>query len=464
MIVCGDRMKNYYLAIDIGASSGRHIVGWLEDGKLKTEEVYRFANGTESKGGHLIWDSERLFKEVVEGLKTAHIKGYTPKYIGIDTWAVDYALLDKDDKLIGGVYAYRDSRTERSSQAVHRIISFNELYQKTGIQFQPFNTIYQLYADKLSGKLEKAESMLMLPDYLGFLLTGIKKQEYTNATSTGLVNAETHNWDWDIIELLGLNRKLFGEIAQPKTVVGELKKDIADAAGYSATVILPATHDTASAVLAAPVDEESPYISSGTWSLLGIEQARAHTDEESRKANYSNEGSINGRFRYQKNIMGLWMIQSVKRELGGSVTFASLAEMAKCKESKITIDVNDNRFLSPKNMTEEIKKAVMSNIGTASIMRVIYDSLAKSYAEAIEELERNTGKTYKTLNIIGGGSRDTLLNELTAKATGKKIIIGPVEATAVGNLIMQMSGAGEIKDLAEARRIIKKSFDIKEVK
>ena len=453
----------YYLAIDIGASSGRHILGWLEDGKLNTEEIYRFSNGTESKGGHLLWNVERLFAEIVKGLKTAHIKGYTPSYVGVDTWAVDYALLDKEDKLIGEVFAYRDRRTVKAADAVHRLISFDELYKRTGIQYQPFNTVYQLYADKLSGKIEKAESLLMLPDYINFLLTGVKKQEYTNATSTGLVNAQTHNWDGDIIEITGLDKKLFGELSQPKTVVGELKKEIAEEVGYTATVILPATHDTASAVLAAPLDEESPYISSGTWSLLGVEQSHARTDENSRKANYSNEGSTDYKFRYQKNIMGLWMIQSVRRELGGNITFANLADMAKCKESKITVDVNDQRFLSPKNMTAEIKKAITSNLGTASIMRIIYDSLALSYAEAIKELERNTGKTYSTLNIIGGGSRDGFLNELTAKATGKKVIIGPAEATAIGNLIIQMISVGELKDLTEARRIIKKSFDIKEV-
>lgn len=451
-----------YLAIDIGASSGRHIVGWIEGGLLKTEEVYRFTNGTSSKGGRLVWDTERLFAEVLQGLKTAHIKGYTPEYIGIDTWAVDYALLDKQDKLIGEVFAYRDSRTNKAADAVHRIISFDELYKRTGIQYQPFNTIYQLYADKLSGKINEAESLLMLPDYLNFLLTGVKKQEYTNATSTGLVNAQTGNWDGNIIDLLGLNKKLFGGLSQAGTEVGELKKEIQTAIGYNATVILPATHDTASAVLAAPLDEESPYISSGTWSLLGIEQSHAHTDEDSRKANYSNEGSINGAFRYQKNIMGLWLIQNVKKELG-NLSFETLAQMAKCKEDCGIIDVNDNRFLSPKNMMDEINKALGKSLSSASIMRVIYDSLAKSYADAIKELEKNTGKKYKTLNIIGGGSRDNLLNELTAKATGKKVIAGPVEATAIGNLIMQMIGAGEISDLPEARKIIKKSFDIKEV-
>ena len=454
---------NYYLAIDIGASSGRQIVGWIADGKLKTEEVYRFKNGAESNGGHLIWDTERLFAEVKNGLKAAKEKGYVPSYIGIDTWAVDYALLDGENKLIGEVYAYRDSRTVKSSEAVHRIISFDELYKKTGIQFQTFNTIYQLYADKLSGKIKEAESLLMLPDYLNFLLTGVKKQEYTTATSTGLVNAQTHDWDGDILDLLGLNRKLFGELSQPGTVVGSFSKEIEEELGYNATVILPATHDTASAVLAAPIDNESPYISSGTWSLLGIEQERAHTDEGSQKANYSNEGSINYNFRYQKNIMGLWLIQCVKKELG-NVSFETLAQMAKCKEDCGIIDVNGQRFLSPKNMIDEINKALGRSLNSSSIMRVIYDSLAKSYADAICELEKNTGKTYKTLNIIGGGSRDMLLNELTAKATGKKIITGPTEATAIGNLIMQMIGTGELKDLPDARKIIKKSFDIKEVK
>ncbi len=454
---------NYYLAIDIGASSGRHIVGWLENGKLKTDEIYRFANGNESKGGHLIWNTERLFAEIKNGLKRAKEVGKIPSYIGIDTWAVDYALLDKEDKLIGEVYAYRDNRTNKAAEAVHRIISFDELYKMTGIQYQSFNTVYQLYADKLCGKIDSAESMLMLPDYLNFLLAGVKKQEYTNATSTGLVNAQTHNWDGNIIEILGLKSKLFGELSQPGTVVGEIKEEIAKEIGYTATVILPATHDTASAVLAAPIEEASPYISSGTWSLLGIEQEKAHTDEESRRANYSNEGSINFKFRYQKNIMGLWLIQSVKKELG-NLSFGTLAQMARAKENCGIIDVNDNRFLAPKSMIDEINKALGKSLSSASIMRVIYDSLVLSYANAIKELEKNTGKKFKTLNIIGGGSQDKFLNELTAKATGKTVITGPTEATAIGNLIMQMIGAGELKELTEARKIVKNSFDINEVK
>ncbi len=225
---------NYYLAIDIGASSGRHIIGWEENGGIKTEEVYRFKNGVENKDGNLVWNVKRLYKEVINGLKAAKEKGYIPVSIGIDTWAVDYALLDKDDRLIGEMFAYRDVRTETAIDSVHRIICFKELYKRTGIQFQPFNTIYQQYADKISGKIEKAESMLMLPDYINFLLTGVKKQEYTNATSTGLVNAQTQSWDTEIIEKLGLPEKLFGELSQPGTVVGELKQEIAEEVGYNA--------------------------------------------------------------------------------------------------------------------------------------------------------------------------------------------------------------------------------------
>ena len=301
----------------------------------------------------------------------------------------------------------------------------------------------------------------MLPDYLNYCLTGIKKQEYTNATSTGMVNAVTHDWDWEIIDGLGYDRKLFHPLSQPGTVVGSLKEEISKEIGYSASVVLPATHDTASAVLAAPVEFGQAYISSGTWSLLGVEQKIARTDEASRLANYSNEGSINHTFRYQKNIMGLWMLQSVRKELG--VTFPELMALGRSKGKKYTVDVNDSRFLSPESMIREICAAVGSELGAASVVRTIYDSLALSYQKAIEELEANTGATFGSIHIIGGGSRDELLNRLTAEATGKRIITGPVEATAIGNMIMQMVSTGEIKDVAAARDIIRSSFNIQEV-
>lgn len=453
----------YYLAIDIGASSGRHILGWLEDGILKTQEIYRFQNGMQNNNNRLLWDTDTLFKEIKEGLKKAKSLGKIPSYIGIDTWAVDYALLDEKDKLIGEVYAYRDKRTENTIQDVQKRISFETCYDKTGIQYQPFNTIYQLYEDKLSGKLEKAKWMLMLPDYFNFLLTGIKKQEYTNATSTGLVNAHTHVWDQEILEKLGFDKDLFLELSQPGEVVGELKQDIQVEIGYTAKVILPATHDTASAVLAAPMEAKNPYISSGTWSLLGIEQEQAHLDKSSLQANYSNEGSIYYHFRYQKNIMGLWLLQNIRHELG-DISFPKLAEMARKQTYCGTIDVNHSRFLAPKNMLEEIRASLKRELSDSEVVRVVYDSLAQSYQESILELEKNTGKTFDKLYIFGGGCQDQYLNELTAKTTKKTIITGPVEATSIGNLIMQMIGTKEIENLSFARKIIQKSFDIGEVK
>lgn len=455
-------MKTYYLAIDIGASSGRHIVGWLEDGAIKLKEVYRFANGAEKRGGHLWWNAERLAGEVLAGLKAAGEQGFAPAYVGIDTWAVDYALLGADGNILDDVYSYRDNRTLKVIGSVHRKIPFERLYAKTGIQYQSFNTIYQLAHDRKCGRLGMARSFLMLPDYLNYRLTGVKKQEYTNATSTGMVNAKTHEWDEEILETLGFEKSLFGELSQPGTVVGRFTDEVKNFVGYSAEVILPATHVTASAVLAAPIESGQAYISSGTWSLLGAEQPFAHTDEASREANYSNEGSLNFTFRYQKNIMGLWMLQSVRRELG-NVTFLDLIAMARGKESNYLVDVNDARFLSPESMTAEIKTAVGKELGTASLVRTIYDSLALSYKLAVEELEANTGEKYASINIIGGGCRDGLLNELTAKATGKKVITGPVEATSIGNIIMQMISAGEIENLSSARKIIKNSFEIGEV-
>ncbi len=453
----------YFLAIDIGASSGRHILGRIEDGILKTEEIYRFKNGATEKNGYLVWDTENLFREIIKGLKCAQRRGKVPSFVGIDTWAVDYTLLDEEDRLIGPVYCYRDDRTESVISAVHRIVPFERLYTRTGIQFQPFNTIYQLAADFKKGRLQGAKTFLMLPDYLHFLLTGVKKQEYTNATSTGLVNATTHEWDREVIEKLALPQTIFGELSQPGMTVGDFTKEVAEAVGFQATVILPATHDTASAVLAAPLDGQTPYLSSGTWSLLGVEQKVAHTDANSRLVNYSNEGSIDFTFRYQKNIMGLWMIQSLRRELGERYSFSELADMARCKEFNGIVDVNDKCFLAPMNMGEEIDKAIGRPLSTASRMRVIYDSLAHSYASAVKELEHNTGNTYDTLNIIGGGCRDEFLNRLTAQATGKRIITGPIEATAIGNIVMQMIGAGELKDIYSARKLIRESFEIKEI-
>ncbi len=458
----------YYLAIDIGASSGRHIVAHLENGKMITEEVYRFQNGPVNKVAydgkeHLVWEPERLYTEILNGLKKAGELGKIPQSVGIDTWGVDYALLDENDKAIGGVYCYRDSRTEEALEKVHGIIPFERLFAKTGIQFSTFNSVYQLFHDKETGRMEKAKSMLMLPDYFHFRLTGVKKQEYTNATTTGMVNAITHEWDEEIIEQLGYKKELFGELSQPGSVVGEFTDEVAAYVGYKATVVLPATHDTASAVLAAPLSGQTPYISSGTWSLMGVEQNVAHTDKSAMEVGYSNEGSVNKTFRFQINIMGLWMIQQVRHELEDKYSFVQLAEMAKENPVDIEIDVNDQAFFAPKSMIGAINAAVGRELTVGEMAYVIYKNLARCYASSLKALEEVVGETYETLNIIGGGSQNKLLNALTKEHTGKRVITGPAEGTAIGNLMMQMVGLGDIADVTAGRAIIKNTFDIAEV-
>ena len=453
----------YFLAIDIGASSGRHILGWLEEGVLKTEEIYRFSNQPIEKNGSLYWDSKRLFQEIVNGLKRAKEMGKTPISVGVDTWGVDYVLLDAKDEPLREIYCYRDERTNAQFEKVHDKIPFEKLYQKTGIQFAPFNTVYQLSDDQEKGLLDKAETFLMLPDYFHFLLTGVKKQEYTNATTTGMVDAVTHRWNEEILDRLGYKKELFGALSQPGTEVGEFSDGIAAIVGYKAKVVLPATHDTASAVLAAPLDGQTPYISSGTWSLLGVEQNYAHTDGNARETGYSNEGSIDGAFRFQKNIMGLWMIQQVRHELDDKYSFAELAEMARKNPVQDEINVNDQRFLAPASMINEINAAVGRELTVGEMAYVIYNNLARDYDLYLKALETVADERYETLNIIGGGSKNGLLNELTKAKTGKRIVTGPAEGTAIGNLVMQMVGTGTLSSVREGREIIKKSFDINEV-
>ena len=458
----------YFLAIDIGASSGRHILAHLENGKMITEEIYRFQNGPETKvaydgKNHLTWSNERLFQEILNGLKKAKELGKIPYSVGVDTWGVDYALLDENDKEIGGVYCYRDSRTDETIPAVHEIIPFADLYAKTGIQFASFNTVYQLLHDKQTGRMDKAKTFLMLPDYFHFKLTGVKKQEYTNGTTTGMVNSVTHAWDEEILDKLGYKKELFGELSMPGTEVGEFTDEVAAFVGYKAKVVLPATHDTASAVLAAPLDGQTPYISSGTWSLLGVEQNYAHTSAAAREAGYSNEGSLNGTFRLQKNIMGLWMIQQVRHELGDKYSFAELADMARANPVPYELNVNEQKFLAPESMIDAINETVGTQLTVGQMAYVIFNNLARDYDLSLKALEEVTGEKYETLNIIGGGSKNMLLNELTATRTGKKIVTGPAEGTAIGNFMMQMVGAGEITSVQEGRKIIKNSFDIAEL-
>lgn len=449
-----------YLAIDIGASSGRHIVGRIRDGKIETQEVYRFANGAETEDGHLIWNIQSLFAEVKKGIAAAVAACGAIDSFSIDTWGVDYVLMEGGREIMP-CYAYRDGRTEEAVEKVHGILPFEALYEKTGIQFQPFNTVYQLYADKLAGRLQRATDFLMLPEYLLYRLTGRKVCEYTNATTTGLVNAQTHVYDKDIAAALGLPARLFDkEILQPGAAVGPLKEEIAAEVGCSMTAVLCATHDTASAVLAAPIGTgfDAPYISSGTWSLLGIEQRTAHTDADSLANNFSNEGSIGNTFRWQKNIMGLWMLQSARRELG--MDFAEAEKLARKSACGALVDCNDESFLAPESMCAAVR-AKAGDLSDGELLYCIYASLAHCYKEALDAMGAKLGAKCRTLNVIGGGSRDAFLNELTAGTAGVKVIAGPAEATAIGNLLVQAVACGELRGIGEGREIVKNSFPLR---
>ena len=449
-----------YLAIDIGASSGRHIVGRLEDGRIRTEEVYRFPNGAVREGGHLVWDTEALFAHVKQGIAAAVRRCGNIESLSVDTWAVDYVLTDGGRPILP-CYAYRDGRTEASVAAVHGILPFAELYGRTGIQFQPFNTVYQLYADKMSGRLDRADGFLMLPEYLLYRLTGVAAHEYTNATSTGLVSASTHAFDAELTDRLGLPRALFGALCQPGTALGALQEEIARETGCTAKAVLCATHDTASAVLAAPVGAgfDCPYLSSGTWSLLGIEQREAHTDEASRANNFSNEGGRDRTFRYQKNIMGLWMLQSARKELG--LNFAQAEQLARENACDALVDCNDPAFLAPPSMCAAVRERAGA-LTDGQLLYCIYNSLAHGYRQALAEMGAVLGKRFDVLHVIGGGSMDSLLNERTAEVAGVTLVAGPTEATALGNLLVQMIAGGEIEDIAAGRECIRRSFPLRE--
>lgn len=462
-------MEKYYLAIDIGASSGRHMLAGMKDGKMQLEEVYRFPNGMDNKNGTLCWDVERLFTEIKNGLKKCKEIGKIPVSMGIDTWGVDYVLLDKDDNILGDTVGYRDSRTEGMDEKVYEVIPQDDLYARTGIQKQIFNTIYQLRAVKESHPeyLEQAETILMIPDYFNFLLTGVKKNEYTEATTGQLISPKTNDWDYELIDMLGYNSGMFLPVSMPGTVVGGFTEEVQKEVGFNCTVVLPATHDTGSAVLAVPTnDDDAVYISSGTWSLMGIERKEADCSMESMKANFTNEGGYDHRFRYLKNIMGLWMIQSVKKEFTENLSFAQICEMASKETISSIVDCNDDCFLAPKSMIEAVQKfcrdtnqQVPETVG--EISSVIYNSLAKCYGDTVEEIEAITGKKYSTIYVVGGGSNAGYLNELTAKYTGRKVSAGPSEATAIGNVIVQMLHDGVFASLPEARTCVKESFDVK---
>lgn len=462
-----------FLAFDLGAESGRAVVGHLNEGRLSLEVIHRFPNGPVRVGDSLFWDVLRLWSEVKAGLALA-VKQYPDILsVGLDTWGVDFALLDKDDVLLGNPYHYRDRRTDGMMEVAFERVPRAEIYEVTGIQFIQLNTLYQLLAMAQADAtaLEVAQTFLTMPDLLNFWLSGRKVNEFTIATTTQCYDPRAGNWAYDMLQRLGIPTGMFGPIVPPGTVLGPLRPSVQEETGASAIpVVATATHDTGSAVAAVPATgKDYIYLSSGTWSLMGIESQIPLINEDMLNFNLTNEGGYGGTFRVLKNIMGLWLVQECRREWareGHEYGYDELTRMAADAPAfGPLVWVDDPRFLPPGEMPARIQafcresgQAVPQTRG--EIVRCVLESLALEYRWVAESLDRLSGRRLDTIHIIGGGSQNRLLNQLTADATGRTVIAGPVEATAIGNLLVQAIALGEIGSLEEGRRIVARSFDV----
>lgn len=451
------------LAIDIGASGGRHILGEIRDGRLVTKEIYRFENGMKNVGGSLVWDVGELFENVLEGLRRCAAAGTVPSTVAVDTWGVDYVLLDGEGRAVLPAYAYRDGGTAAADipAEIEKILGPGVLYRRTGIQSQPFNTVYQLRLRREAAN--RAGRLLMMPEYLSYMLTGKACSEYTNATTTGLVNAETGDWDRDMAESLGINAGILGPIVHPPAELGRFRPEVARLLGYNSLVLMCPSHDTASAVAACPLEDGGVFISSGTWSLVGAETERPIISEAARRANFTNEGGIDRRYRFLKNIMGMWLFQGIRKSLDKKYSYDEMMYIAMESGFEQIFDPNHPSLAAPADMLGSIR-ALLDRPGlpVADVLGSVYHSLAASYAKTVGEIEALTGRRCTGITVMGGGSRDAYLNSLTKKVSGKRVFVGPTEATAAGNLLSQFMYA-EGFSLGEGREIIKKSFDIREV-
>ena len=466
--------KKYFLAFDLGASSGRAILGVLENGKLDLQEVHRFENGHKRVGDSLYWDYPTLAEELKTGLGKAAAITKDIAAIGIDTWGVDYVLFDRDSKeMVRLPYHYRDERTNKGMVLVHNIISKDDLYKEAGIQSMPFNTIYQLKAHSEEYPEELAKStFLPMPDALAFALGGDFTAEYTHTSTTNLLDPAKRNWNWSLIEKLDLPRELFPEIVKPCSCGGRISAELAEKYGLSQIPIVKVgSHDTASAVGAVPVPagQDAAYVSCGTWALLGCELDDPCCDVT--KQTFTNEGGLNDKIRYLTNIMGCWLLQECRRDFkvrGMDVSFDTLEAMAESAEPcGFLINPTAPDFMAPDNMPERIKNYCIAtkqpgaeNMDDAAILRAVYDSLALCFADKLAELEKCVGKEYKVLNIIGGGTKDSRLMSEAASAIGKPVVAGPIEATAIGNILAQAVTVGAIANWADAREVVRNSFPV----
>lgn len=459
---------NHYAAVDIGASSGRVLLASNRDGIIKMEEIHRFKNGFTRKGVFDVWDIESLLAEIIEGLAIIKQKGIESCTLGIDTWAVDYCLLDEANEPIYDVISYRDHRTDGEMERTFEKMAKETIYEKTGIQFQPFNTLFQL-ATEQKEDLERTASILLVPDYLSFRLTGEKVLEQTNASTMQLLNIESAELDEDLLALINLKRSQFPVLVQAGTRIGALKNEwFSEFDLPEVDVLAVGSHDTASAVAGTPgIGENWAFLSSGTWSLLGMELNEPLVSTETFSENYTNEGGVYGTTRFLKNIMGMWLVQEVARMLDNRYTFPELAALAEQVEpNRFYIDVNDSAFLNPDNMIEAIQdycqKANQPIPKTpGELIRCIYDSLAICYQKELTKLEEFTNTNINDLIIVGGGGNIALLNQTVANLTGVTVWAGPSEATALGNIVVQMIAKGDLEDINEARQVIARTYPMK---
>lgn len=463
-----------YLAVDFGAESGRVLVGMFDGKKVALKDIHRFANGPVRLINSLHWDVLRLFSEIKHGIQL-YVKehGSDVKSIGIDTWGVDYALLDKHDVLLGNPYHYRDSRTDGMYEEAFKRVPRGKIFELTGIQFMKLNTIFQLLAMVVqkSPILDTAHTLLMMPDLFNFWLTGIKVSEFTDATTTQLYDPRSHTWSKSLFEKLDIPIKIMSQIVQPATVLGTLLQPLQDELGLmKIPVIAPGTHDTASAVAAVPaVEKDYAYISSGTWSLMGAEITEPLINSKSLQYNFTNEGGISNTFRFLKNIMGLWPIQESRRQWaleGSAHSYDELAQMASAaKPFSAIFNPDDESFLSPGDMPKRIREFCVKtkqNVpqDKGSIVRMALEGLALKYRWTLEKMEEILGYKVKVIHLVGGGCQNKLLNQFTADAIGRPVIAGPVEATALGNILVQALGSGELSSLAEIREVVRNSFEL----
>jgi rhamnulokinase len=467
-------MKHEYIAYDLGASSGRTILGSLEGGRLELSEVNRFYNGIVRMFGHFYWDYARLFDDMKSGLQLAWKNGARPACLGIDTWGVDFALFTRDGEFCGLPYAHRDPQTTGMLEELYKVIPKQRIYDLTGIQFIPINTLVQLFAlvRNKSALLEIAETLLLVPDVFNYLFTGIKKAELTFASTSQFYNPNTRAWEDEILKALGLSKEMLAEIVEPGTVLGPVSDKICKDLGVDPVpVVAVASHDTASAVVSVPTQSKDyAYISSGTWCLMGIEEPGPVITDKALEHNFSNEQGVYGTTRLLKNIMGLWMIQECRRiwKRKREYSFAELVDLAqKAEPFKAVINPDYVEFLNPPNMVESVQN-FCRNTGQAvpesegEVIRVIIEGLALKFGLTVEHLREVSDNPVNRIHIIGGGCQNEMLNQCTANAAGVPVVAGPVEATATGNLVMQAIAMGHVSSLEEGRKIVADSNTLRQ--